>query len=135
VLHDLLGVDVAAGWGVLRWRAGEVGVDRPRRDEQVVRRIDRLDGLADDSREVTGDVDDCVPAAPLQRLEVAVAIAAQLLDLREELRIRLSAVEQRQLVIAREGAFDDRAAEELRAAEDQKSQSASSRRSTSPAVL
>jgi len=43
----------------------------------------------------------------------------QLLDVRKEVRVRLAAREGRDLVTARERRVDDRAAEELRAAEDQ----------------
>jgi hypothetical protein len=135
VLHDLLGLDVAVRRGVLRLRSRQVCVHRPRGHEQVVRRFDRLDGLADDTRQVTRDVDGGVPASSAQRLEAAVAIPAQLLDAGEEVGIRLPPVEERQLVASRERRLDDRPAEELRAAEDQNSQSASSSRSTSPAVL
>jgi hypothetical protein len=42
----------------------------------------------------------------------------QLLDLREELRVRLTTRERRDLVPARERALDGRAAEELRSAEN-----------------
>ena len=49
-------------------------------------------------------------------------VAAQLLRLREELRVRLAAVEERQLVPARQRGLGDRAAEELRPAEKQEPQ-------------
>ena len=65
---------------------------------------------------------------------MALAIAAQLLDLREEPGVRLAAVEERDLV----GRLDEGAADEERSAEDEKSQSepiASRRRSTSWSVL
>jgi hypothetical protein len=54
----------------------------------------------------------------LQRVEAALAIAVELLRLGEELRVRLAAVEERQLVPARERRLRDRSAEELRPAED-----------------
>ena len=57
--------------------------------------------------------------APAQRVEVAVAVAAQLLDVGEELGPRLAAVEQRHVVAARERGVDRVAAEELRAAENE----------------
>ena len=57
--------------------------------------------------------------APAQRVEVAVAVAAQLLDVREELGPRLAAVEHRHVVAARERGVDRVAAEELRAAENE----------------
>ena len=75
---------------------------------------------------------------PSSAREVAVAVAAQLLGLREEPGVRLPAGEDRDLVPARERRLDDRAAEEHRAAEDEQPHSASSAassRSTSSAVL
>jgi hypothetical protein len=71
----------------------------------------------------------------LERTQVAVAVAAELLRLGKELRLRLAAVEEGQLVAARERCLGDGAAEEGRPAEDQKADSASSRASTSSAVL
>jgi hypothetical protein len=67
---------------------------------------------------------------------VAGAVAAQLLDLREEIRVRLAAVEERDLVVS--GRLDDRAADEERPAEDEELQSeaiASRSRSTSSSML
>jgi hypothetical protein len=67
---------------------------------------------------------------------VALAVAAQLLDLREEPGVGLAAVEERDLVAGRR--LDERAADEERSAENEKSQSepiASRRRSTSSSVL
>ena len=57
--------------------------------------------------------------APAQRVEVAVAVAAQLLDIREELGPRLAAVEERHLVTVVERGVDDVTAEELRPAENE----------------
>jgi hypothetical protein len=118
VLHDLLGVHVAVRLRVLVRRAREIGVDRSRRDEEVVGRFYELDRLAHDTGEIAGDIDRGVPAAAGQRVELAVPVAAQFLDLGIEIGVRLAAVEQRQLVIALERRVDDRAAEELRPAED-----------------
>jgi hypothetical protein len=118
----------------IRW-AGEVGVHGTRRDEEVVRRVDEVDGLTDDARQIAGDVDDGVPRSSFERLEVAVSVSVEPLDVREQLGVRLPAVEERDVVPAREGRVDNCAAEELRPAEDQKSDNASSRRSTSPSVL
>jgi hypothetical protein len=112
------------------------GVGRDRRDEEVVRRVaQQLRRCAYEPRYEAGGVDDGVPLPSLERVQVAVAVAAQLLRVREEPRIRPPAVEERQLVPARERLLGDRPAEELRAAEDQKADSASSRASTSSAVL
>jgi hypothetical protein len=74
--------------------------------------------LPDDARQVAGDVDHGVPAAVAQRVEAAVTVAVKLLDLREELGVRLPAREGRDLVPARKRAFDGRAAEELGSAEN-----------------
>jgi hypothetical protein len=74
--------------------------------------------LPDDARQVAGDVDHGVPVAVAQGIEVAVAIAVKLLDLGEELRVRLPAREGRDLVPARERAVDGRAAEELGSAQN-----------------
>jgi hypothetical protein len=74
--------------------------------------------LPDDAREVTGDVDHGVPAAVAERVEIAVAVAAKLLDAREELWVCLPAREGRDLVTARERAIDGRAAKELGPAEN-----------------
>jgi hypothetical protein len=59
----------------------------------------------------------------------------QLLDVGKEVGIRPAAVEDRDAVAAFERGIDDRAPEELRPPEDQKSDRASSRRSTSASVL
>jgi hypothetical protein len=48
-----------------------------------------------------------------------VAVAVQLLDLREEIGIRLSAIERRHAVPALQRRFDQRAPDELRPAEEQ----------------
>ena len=54
-----------------------------------------------------------------ERVEVAVAVALQVLDLREELGVRLPAREDRHLVPVRERGVDGVAAEELRPAENE----------------
>ena len=58
-------------------------------------------------------------ARPVERGEVAVAVAVQLLDVREQLGPRLPAVEERHVVTAFERRVDDVAAEELRSAENE----------------
>jgi hypothetical protein len=78
-----------------------------------------VDGRPDDSGHIPGHVDDGVKAATNERSEVAIAIAAQLLELRKELGPRLAAVEERDIMAARERRSDDVAAEEDRATEDQ----------------
>jgi hypothetical protein len=93
---------------------------------------------ADDARDVAGRVDDRVPAPALERSQVAVAVAAQVLRLRIELGPGAAAVEERQLVTGGERRLRDRAPEELRPAEQeelQSSASAASSPSTSSTVL
>src|SRR5439155_11449526 len=96
-------------------------VDGDARDVEVV--VDSagqsLGGGADDARDVATGVDDRVPRSAFEGREVPFAIAAELLGLGEELGVRLPAVEEGDLVPARQGRFDCRAAEELRSAEDE----------------
>jgi hypothetical protein len=54
--------------------------------------------------------------------DVAVPIAAQLLELREEVRVLPPAVEERDVVAARERGLDDVTPDEDRPAEDEKVQ-------------
>jgi hypothetical protein len=116
-----------------------VGVHGDARDVDVAVDVpaQRVDGKADDARDERGDVDHGVPVGASKSLEGLSAVAADLLRLGEELRVRAAAVEQRQLVSALERVFDQNAAEEARAAEDQQLHDASawSRRSTSSGVL
>ena len=100
-------------------RRRETRVDGDRRDERVVADVAaaRAMRLAHDARHVAARVDDGVEAAPAERVEVAVAVAAQLLDIREELGPRLAAVEERHLVTVVERGVDDMTTEELRPAE------------------
>jgi hypothetical protein len=72
--------------------------------------------LPHDPRHVPRGVDGRVPFATAKRLEVAVAIAAQVLRVGEEAGVRLAAREKRQLVPACERRLDERPAEELRSA-------------------
>jgi hypothetical protein len=121
-------------------RLGEALVDGDARDERVV--LDRvgeeLRGRTDDAGDVARRIDDSVPAAPFERPEVAAAVAAQVLRLGEEVRVRPAPVEERQLVPAVERRVCDRPPEKLRPAEQQELQSsasAASSPSTSSAVL
>ena len=57
--------------------------------------------------------------AAAERVEVAVAVAVQVLGLREQARVRLAAVEERQLVAAAQRLLGGGAPEELGAAEEQ----------------
>ena len=85
-------------------------------------------GVANPARDARGGVDDRVPFAGAERLQLAgVAVAVQGLDLREERRIRPAAVEERDLVAARLRRLDQMPAEEERPAQDQHSH-----RTTSP---
>ena len=80
---------------------------------------ENVERLLDEARDIAARVDDGVEGAAFERAEVVVAVAAQLLDLGEELGPRLPAVEQRDLVAPLECDVDGVAAEELRAAENQ----------------
>jgi hypothetical protein len=122
-LEDILGVGVIELRDRRRLgdRAAEVPVDGDARDEDV-----SPDGIAQqlcrlphDARHVAARVDHAVPCAPGERTEIAVAVSLQVLDLREELGVRLPACEDRHLVPARERRVDRLAAEELRASEDE----------------
>src|SRR5581483_10174367 len=75
--------------------------------------------LAHDARHVAARVDDTVPAPAGERVELAVAVALQVLDLREELGIRLAAGEDRDVVSVGERRVDRVPPQELRAAEDE----------------
>ena len=122
------------------WR-GEAGVDGDRRDEDVS--LDavaqRTRGVADEPRDVARHVEAGVPAAAVERAEAAVAVADDVLDLREDPGVRAAAVEQRRLVAGSERRLDERAADELGAAENEDLHTSSAtparRRSTSSSVL
>src|SRR5205807_6968242 len=79
----------------------------------------QLGRLPHDPRHEAARVEDAVPRAALERLEVAVAVAAEVLGLGEEVRVRLPAREERDVVARREGGVDRVTAEELRPAEDE----------------
>src|SRR5207247_779020 len=97
-------------------------VDRGARDEQVMadRALQELRRRAYDPWHVAGRVDHGVPLAALERAQVPVAVAAQLLGLREQLRVGLAAVEERHLVAASKRRLDRGTAEELGPAKDEK---------------
>src|SRR5439155_26459277 len=80
---------------------------------------ERIDRLRDAARHVTARVDDRVEAAPGERAEIAVAVAAELLDVGEEVGTGLPAVEQRHLVAVLERELDDVPPQELRPSEDE----------------
>ena len=81
--------------------------------------MQQLRGLPHDPRHVAARVDDAVPDASGERAEVAVAVAGQVLHVREQIRVRLPAREDRHLVAVRERGVDDVPPEEDRAAEDE----------------
>jgi len=64
-------------------------------------------------------IDDRLPVTAAQGVEIAFAITAQPLGLREEVRIRVTTIEQSDVVTPLKRALDDRAAKKLRAAEDE----------------
>src|SRR6185503_13938510 len=121
---------------------GEGGVDGDARDEDVVPDGigEQAGALADDAREVARRVHDGVPLAPAEALEATVAVADDPLELGVEISTGRAAVEERHLVAPPERRLDHRAADELRAAEEQEPHSTSSAtpassRSTSSAEL
>ena len=81
-----------------------------------------LGGGTRDRWDVAGRIDDRVEHPAGERGEIAAAVSDQLLDLREEVCVCHAAVEQRQVVPARQGGVDERSSEELRPAEDENSQ-------------
>src|SRR5262249_60315192 len=75
---------------------------------------------ADDVRQVTAGVEARVPGtAAFERAQIARAVAAQLLDFREQLGLGAAAVEERDGMAARERGGDERTAGETRAAENE----------------
>ena len=76
---------------------------------------------------------------PASAAEAAVAVAEHVLGLGEEVGIRHPSMEERDLVAGGERRLDERAPDELRAAEDEdlhrSSATPASRRSTSSSVL
>jgi hypothetical protein len=122
-------------------RLREVGVDGDRRDVDVAvdRVAEQLRRVADEARQVAGDVHARVPGPTREHAEPAVAVGEHVLDVGEQPRTGAAAVEEGQPVPAREGRFDERAADELGAAEDEDLHTSSAtparRRSTSSSVL
>ena len=105
---------------VLVHRAAEVRVHGDARDEAVEPRVgERLRGRAHDVRDVAAGVDHRVPLPAVERSEIAVPVAGQPLDLRIQLRVGATSVEERQLVTFRQGRVDDRPAEKPGPAEDE----------------
>jgi len=72
-------------------------------------------------RSVPRWIDDCLEAAAAKRSEVPVAIAAQLFDVGEKMRVVPAAVEENYVMAANERGFDNVPTEEKGAAEDQDS--------------
>ena len=102
-------------------RLAEVAVHGDARHEDVAldRVAQQLDRLPEDPRHVAARVDDAVPASARERVERAVAVADEMLDLRKQLGVRLAAREDRHLVPVGERGVDGVPAEELRPAEDE----------------
>ncbi len=100
-----------------------VRVDRAAGDERVVADPpgERLGRRAHLAREVRRRVHDRIPLAGAQGGEIAVAVAAQALDVGEELGAVLSAREDRDLVPGLERGLDDVTADEDRASQDEHS--------------
>ncbi len=102
-------------------RAGEVRVDRGAGDEQVV--VDGVrksfGGGAHDVGDIAARIHDRIPGPAVEQGQVVFAIPADLLSVRKQLGVRLTAVEERDFVSARERRLGGRSTEELRAAEDE----------------
>ena len=81
--------------------------------------LQRGDGTSNVRREVRSDVEHGVPLASLEGGEIRRPVASQLLHVREELRVRLSAVEERRLVARFEQSVHERSPQEPRPAEDE----------------
>ena len=75
-----------------------------------------IDRQTHDARDERRDVDYGVPLPSGEGVQALCPIAADLLDVGKQAGIGLAAIEQRQLVVARERSLDDRAPDELRAA-------------------
>src|SRR5439155_12901927 len=95
---------------------GSLRIDGAARDEGVLldRTAEELRRGADDARREARGVDDRVPLAALESREIAVSIAQEPFDLREELGIRPASREDGHLVATVERRLDDVAAEEQR---------------------
>ena len=121
-------------------RAAAVGIDRDGGDEQVVAHLARQypGRIPHPERQGGGIVDAHIPLPALQGRQFAgIAIAMQLLDLARPLRRRtLAAVEQRDLVAARQGVLDLERTGEAGAAQDQDAQGSGGtcRRGRGPAL-
>jgi hypothetical protein len=80
---------------------------------------EELHRAANHTRDVARRIDDRLPLSPAQSAEVTLPIAMQPLRLREEVRVRLTTVEERHSVTSPKGALNDGTAEELRTAENE----------------
>ena len=116
-------------------------VHRDAGDEDVVadRAGEELRRVAHEPREVPGRVHDGFPFATPERVEPAVTITGDPLDVRVEVRVRRPAVEEGHLVTRVDRRVDHGATEELGTAEQEESHVSSAMaarsRSTSSAVL
>ena len=102
-------------------RTRKVGIHRDAGDEQVsVGAIAQLlRRLPHDPWHVAAGVDHRIPAPAVERLQAAVAIAAQLFDLGIERGMGAAAVEQRDAVPGRQRGLDHGPADKLRSADQQ----------------
>ena len=102
-----------------------VGIDRNRGNEEVMPDValQHLAGIAHPDRQAGGIVDAHVPLAAFQRLQVAIAIAEQLFNFARPFRRRpLAAIEQGDLVAARQRVVHLERTGEPGATEDQDAQ-------------
>jgi hypothetical protein len=121
---DVLGrrvVDRREPAGLVLPGDGLVRVDRERRDERVVRSrvTERLGRHPREARDVARRIEHGIPRPPRERRQVLAAVAADPLGLGEQVRLRLAAIEQRDLVTGGERLLDEGTADELRPAQHQ----------------
>ena len=81
--------------------------------------MQRLRRQPDDAREISAGIDDRVPVAGREQIQLCFAVAADLVHVREQVRIRLPAIEEGQVVPARTRGIHQVPSEEARAADDQ----------------
>ena len=84
--------------------------------------LEQVRAQLDDARHVAGVVDDHVPVATLQGVELAVAVADQRFEILEQSRVAVAAIEQRDLVSAGLQRLDEMRPEKAGAAEDEHAQ-------------
>ena len=124
VLRHLLRVRLGHGdrlGGLVEAWLVQLGERGHRRHEQVALAVigEQPGARLDLSREVAGGVDHDVELSPFELGQVVVAIAPQLLQIREQMRVGLPPIEQGDLVARSLGGLDDVRTQKSGAAEDE----------------